>query len=358
MGYCARHFDISRDREALLGLWRDNLSDRSLASQLEARFAWLYETNKVHALRTYLVVHEESDAVVGCSSLVPHSVSVDGHMMAAAIGVDLAITREHRVAGPAVVLQRAVVNAVANGELGAAAFCFSYPNDGALPIVKRVGYKGIALTSHAVKPVRTGYKLEAKIPAQWLRAPVAFAGDLALRALDIGRLLRSPRLHRASVVSRADGRFDALYESVRQHIPVLGDRRAAFLNWRYADCPTREHTFFAITDRSEGALLAYAVYTQTDRTAILVDALALDDGAHTALFVQLAAHLRALSFNSIYASFLASPSFTKTLEAGGFLLRGADRTLAVYTPKAASPATRKHLETPESWRIFDGELDL
>lgn len=358
MGYRARPFDASRDRSSLLDLWRENLSDRSLVAQLDARFHWLYEADAVHALRTYLVVDDTSEVVVGCSSLLPHHVSVDGTLLPASIGVDLAIAKGHRTAGPAVVLQRAVVNAVTAGERGAGAFCFSYPNDGALPVVKRVGYKPVAVTAHAVKPARTGYKLDARVPLAALRKPLAFLGDLALGALDRTRLVRAPLPHRAHVLARADERFDALFHEVRKRIRVLGDRRAGFLNWRYVGCPTRAHTFVGITDRSERSLLAYAIIAVDGSTAILLDFLAMDDAATIALFVHVAAHARARNLDSIYASYVAAPSLTAVLEQSGFFPRGADRTFITYVPSHASKALHDAVETADHWQILDGELDL
>ncbi len=358
MAYLARPFDASRDREALLSLWRENLSDRSLDDKLEARFRWLYEEHATHALRTFLVVDGATDEVVGCSSLLPHTLSVDGTLTPASIGVDLAITKKHRIAGPAVLLQRAVVSAVSAHEPGTGAFCFAYPNDGALPIVKRVGYKPIAVTSHGVKPVRTGYKIAPKVPFAALKAPASFLGDIALAALDRARLLRAPLLHRARSVPRADERFDALFDDVRRRVRVLGDRRSAFLNWRYTACPTRAHTLFAIFDRSETHLLAYAIYTVDGHTAVLVDCLAADEASTTALFVHLASHARALGLDSIYASYVAAPAFTASLAVSGFFPRGAARQLIAFIPPDAPEPLRSTLADGAHWQILDGELDL
>jgi hypothetical protein len=359
MGYRARPFVAAQDREALLGLWRENLSDKSLAAKLDARFRWLYEASPTHALRTFLVVDDATNAVLGCSSLLPHAVSVDGKLVSAAIGVDLAVAKGHRIAGPAVVLQRAVVNAIAAQEdpkLGA--FCFSYPNDGALPIVKRVGYKPVAVTAHAVKPARTGYKLDAKIPFPALRKPAAFLGDRALAAWDLTRLARAPVAHRVEVLAHADERFDALYNELRERIPVLGDRRSAFLNWRYVSCPTRAHTLLAISDRAGARVLAYAVVTPDANTAVLVDFLARDDASAVALFVHLSAHVRAQRLDSIYASYVASPELTDTLVRAGFYPRGAERTFIAYPSPHAPSAVAARILDASAWQIFDGELDL
>lgn len=354
MAYVARPFDEARDRDALLALWGATLSDRSLTAKLEERYRWLYASSRERRLRTFLVVDDATHTVIGCSSLVPHVVSVAGELRPAGIGVDLAIAQGHRVAGPAVVLQRAVVDAVARGELGPGAFCFAYPNDGALPVVKRVGYRVVGKTSHAVKPVRTAYKLAPRLPAPALVAPLAKAGDLALALLDRGRLLRAPVLHRAQVFPRPDERFDALFDRMRRERPVLGDRRAAFLDWRYAQCPTREHVIVGTTTRSGRELLGYAIVALEGPTAVLVDQLAVSPAATVATFTHLAGELRARGLDSIFASFLGNPPLAASLQASGFFDRGAERSMVLYAP----PGTPTDLAEPERWHIFDGELDL
>jgi hypothetical protein len=354
VGYSARPFDEARDRAALLGLWGATLSDRSLTAKLEARYRWLYGGAREHRLRTFLVVDDTTGEVIGCSSLVPHAVSVAGVLRPAGIGVDLAIAKGHRVAGPAVVLQRAVVEAVARGELGEGAFCFAYPNDGALPVVKRVGYRVVAKTSHAVKPVRTGYKLAPRLPSPALAAPLARAGDFALALLDRGRLLRAPLLHRGEIFPHPDERFDALFDRVRRTVPVLGDRRAAFLDWRYAQCPTREHLIVGVTSRDGRELLSYAIVAFDGATAVLVDTLAASEAASVATFTRLATELRRRACDSIFASFVGPGHLVVTLRASGFFPRGEERSMVVYAPHGAPEA----VTDAARWHIFDGELDL
>lgn len=353
MGYFARPYDASRDREALLRLWGETLSDRSLRASLDARYQWLYEGVPERRLRTFLVVDDRDGAVVGCSSLVPHAVSVDGALVPAGVGVDLAIATGHRVAGPAVVLQRAVVDAVARGDLGPGAFCFAYPNDGALPVVKRVGYRVVGKTSHAVKPVRSAYKLADRVPAPLLRA-VAALTDAGLALVDRARLLRDPIRHRGEIFTSPDARFDALYDRVRREIALLGDRREAFLEWRYFRCPTREHLVVGVTEPSGRELLAYAIVAFDGRTAVLVDHLALNQAAAVAAFAHLARVLRDREVDSIFASFVGAARVAEDLDAGGFFARGADRSMVLFaTPDAVRPPY-----TAERWQIFDGELDL
>jgi hypothetical protein len=355
MGYRARRFDAAADKEALFALWRESLSDRGIASKLEARFQWLY--GRTLAQHTFLAVDDASGAVVGCTSLLPHEVSVDGELVRTAIAVDLATAPGHRVAGPAVTMQRASVEALARGEVAGARFAFGYPNDGALPVVKRVGYKPVAHTAQAVKPARTGYKLRERVPAPFV-APLALVADRALAVFDHARLARTLFPHRFEAIATPDARFDALYERVRARVRVLGDRRGAFLAWRYGACPTRRYAIHGLTSRDGAHLHAYAIHTVDGATAIVVDALAESDAASAALFVHLASRLRAEGVDSLFLSYVGAPALAASLEAAGFFPRGEDRTFAAYVPSDAPSTLRDAVLTAAHWRIFDGELDI
>jgi hypothetical protein len=357
MGYHARRFDPATDRSALLALWRGSMSDPSIAAKVEDRYRWLYEGAPDRALRTFVVVEDGSRAVVGCTSLLPHVVSIDGELVRTAIAVDLVTAPGHRVAGPAVTMQRASVDAVARGEVAEARFCFGYPNDGALPVVKRVGYKSIAKTSHAVKPVRTGYKLRERVPAP-LVAPLAFCADRALALLDHARLAQSPFAHRFAEVHGFDARFDDLFDRMRARTRVLGDRRGAFLAWRYGGCPTRAYRTHAVTTWSGDRVLAYAIHALEGRTAVLVDHLAESEAAAAALFVRLSSRLRGEGADSLFAAWAGDASLATCFERAGFFYRGEDRTFAAFVPANEGPSLREAVLSAPSWRIFDGELDI
>src|SRR5688572_13867646 len=109
MGYFATRFRIEEHKDALANIWRENMSDSGIAGVIDARMDWLYRQNPLGPTATWLVVEDASKEVVGCASLYPRNVWIDGQVMRAGIGIDLAIQKQHRVAGPAVILQRAIV---------------------------------------------------------------------------------------------------------------------------------------------------------------------------------------------------------------------------------------------------------
>ena len=109
MAYVSTPFKLDEHKTALVKLWTDNMSDGGIAAVAEQRVSWLYQENPLGPALTWLVKDDASGAVVGCASLYPRSVSVRGEVVRAGIGIDLAVDKAHRVGGPAVILQRAVV---------------------------------------------------------------------------------------------------------------------------------------------------------------------------------------------------------------------------------------------------------
>ena len=61
------------------------------------------------------------------------------------------------------------------------------------------------------------------------------------------------------VVDRYDARFDHLWTRAAQRFPILGERSAEFLNWRFADAPDARYRALVLID-GEDRLRGYLIY--------------------------------------------------------------------------------------------------
>lgn len=356
MGYIARRFDLERDAEALAKLWRENMSDASISSVVEQRMNWLYRENPLGPAATWLVADDVTSEVVGCASLYPRDVWVKGRRMRAGIGIDLAAKKEHRVAGPAVMLQRAITKQ--HQEAGFE-FAYTYPNKGSLPVLKRVGFNVVAEASHWVKPVRTGYKLSEYVPIPAVVRAAALFLDRGLGLADRRHILAGRGLYEGSLVDAADGRFDELWERARGAYSIVGDKSAAYLNWRYTTCKTANYRYFCLTERATGRLAGFAIFTVRDNKAFVADAFCQDqDVALSHLFVKLASRARHSKVDSLFVAYAGAESFTRRLHELNFVRREFSRALVVSAAKDMPEELRASLLDKESWFLFDGELDL
>lgn len=356
MSYTVKPFRLEEHRGALARLWAENMSDARIASALDGRMRWLYEERPDGPARTVLALEAESGEVVGCGSFIPRPTFVDGRPTRAGLLCDFAVTRAHRIAGAALAIQRALVEAA---QADGVEWLYGYPNEKSLAVFRRIGYRLVGAASTWAKPLRAGYKLREALRSPGAAAIAAAPVDLALRALDGARSVRTrPRL-RAEPLSPSDGRTDALWDRARPSAGVAGVRSAAYLSWRYGGFTTAEHHVLGFFPRRTERLAAYAVYTIAGGRAFVRDLFGerLDEGSAGAVLLALAHHLRARGADSVSLSYVGAPAFGARLRRTGFLPRPGNRPLVVHADGLAEGPRARVLD-PSSWLALDGELDI
>lgn len=94
-------------------------------------------------------------------------------------------------------------------------------------------------------------------------------------------------------VQRFDQAFDALFERCVPALGLIGERDAAWLNWRYVDTPSRRQECWALRSPDGRRVVGWLVGEFVDGNAYLVDHLAEDDAVRARLlaaFTTLAHH--------------------------------------------------------------------
>jgi hypothetical protein len=233
MSYAATAFDPERHRQDLVRLLAENLPVGT-PSEVEARVDWFYSQNPAGHPATAIGVHTESGEVVGCGSYYPRTLFVPMHGGAsreihAGILCDFGVTKAHRSAGAAISIQRALAKGSYDSGLS---FLFGSPNDNALAIFKRIGYRHLGDSVTYVKPLRSRSFLEKRGAPSAIASAGALAGDPVLATRDLGLMLPSMLRLKGDTVRAPDGAFDDLWARARRDW-VLGERSADFLRWRY-----------------------------------------------------------------------------------------------------------------------------
>src|ERR1700739_1060549 len=101
--YTIRALDLKRHKDVVLGIWR-----KSIPPIPEAKYSWMYEGNPYGPAVGWLLVDAAGEAV-GMTALFPRKVRIEGRDQMAAVAGDFVVNREHRTLGPALMLQKAVV---------------------------------------------------------------------------------------------------------------------------------------------------------------------------------------------------------------------------------------------------------
>ena len=116
-----------------------------------ARYPKYYERNPLGPPLLVFARELATGEFVGMSALFPVTLWVQGEAVLGGVAGDFAVDRAHRGLGPALALQRALIDALpANG------FHFAYgePNRFSEPVIARVGYADVGQVTRFVKILR------------------------------------------------------------------------------------------------------------------------------------------------------------------------------------------------------------
>jgi len=265
MHYRVDRTDLQRDRDQILAFWRRHLP---LIPHHEQHLDWGYTDNPFAPGRVWTLFGD--DCPVGVIGVLVRRLKVGNAVVLAGRLGGLAVDAEHRSLGPALMLQRAVLNDRGRG--GLSAIYSSVPNP-LVPATSRAGYRSILTVSRFVRLLDTGPLLRRRLPsetaARWLTRPA----NGVLRAL-AGSDWRPVEL---CEVDEFDGRFDDLWSRAAQHWAVTTERTSAFLRWRFTENPV-DYSFTTVCAQRPGdhRITGYAVCTEDAGQVSVLDLLAED----------------------------------------------------------------------------------
>ncbi|MCB9889224.1 MAG: GNAT family N-acetyltransferase [Planctomycetes bacterium] len=211
------------DEIGIVGLLNDVFGedDPGYTPRTLEQWAWIYRDNP--AGHQIVVAEEPGGRIAGHYACIPYRVVVDGRTATCGQGVDSMVRAEYRrgLKSEGLFLRTARRYFDTWGVPERNAYGYGFPNKKAFRIgVRMLGYTPV----HA--PVRTlGRNLFAKSDD----VEVEVGGDPA------GEIVALPRF---------DARADRLWERLGVAMGTVRD--AAFLNWRYADCPFARYTSFGL----------------------------------------------------------------------------------------------------------------
>lgn len=315
----------------------------------EERIRWLYGTNPCGPALVWLLEGEGSGEPVATSAAHKRAFKIDGREALALNLSDFAIDAQYRTLGPALVLLRATLAAVADQGF---AMSYDVPSESMLALYKRLGYVELGRMERRVRPLSLAAPLARRAGGfgRVLAAPL----DLALLVRDA--FVRAPAGVEVAPLEGAFGaEFDALEAREASRHRVRGARTAAHLDWRY-----RRHTMWphgVLCARRGGELLGFAVWRADGKilwVAELVDG--GDLGVARALVKGLAAVGRGRRASSLSVETLAGSPASDYFGSLGFVKRGDGPGPVVYAPPG-SPAKPDLLEA-RHWWFLGGDRDI
>lgn len=323
--YSVTALDPGSGRRQLVALWQRNW----LAPPPEMRWDWLY---RMGSGRGFLL-HDAADGCVGACGLMPRTMRIGGADMSAGVAADLSVDQSHRSVGPALKLERALARAADESGLR---LIYAFPNRRSEPVFKRIGYRKLGAFERWSLPLRSERYVHTVLPAPWLARAAAFVVDAGLRVRMFRRCNVLPSDARFIEVTAYDERFDELWKRMAGTHPVLGQRDAAYLNWRFGCDPEGGFRTLAACG-PEGEIHAYLTWRRRGDAVTIVDCL-YDAPTHWRSTV--AAFLRQMRnehAGTVSFWFLGPREPLEVLRQFGFWLRDASRSAFVRVAPGPSP---------------------
>ena len=352
MAYRAQLTDLAEARAPLIKLWTENLP---VVGDPDAKLDWFYRDAPGGHGEAFLL-RDAAGTAVGCAGMSTRELVFGDHVIRAALLADFAVDKQHRSGLPALVLQRAVKRHVESHY----AMSYGFPNDHAVAIHRRTGYRELGKMARFVRVLRHGAYLQRRFG--WnRRAQLGGAiADRALIATSFTRALPQARHFALRWEPDFDARWDRLWEVTRQRREAIACRRSsAFLRWRFTRKPDDPHAIAALVTRGANErLAAYAVVKQTGSADVarLADVYGESMEALDALLGLLVPALYARGYGSIEFRYLGHGRVREVLARHWFSFRNTDRTVIV-SPTASCPIDPAVACDSNAWFMTDLDED-
>lgn len=305
----------SRDREAVLGLWRGNLGQDA---RMTAKFEWFYLRCPYGEPLLQLLHDVPGGGYVGTASAGRRRLTWRGRDLRAGVLVDLAVLPQHRSLGPALMLQQGLIGAAAE----AVDVLYGFPNPKAAPVFKRIGYAQPAHLVRYARVLRHASYLRSRLPG-WLAPVAGMVADVAIAGRDAWTRLRGPAL-KSAWADRADDRIDAVWADSPKGDDVMAVRDVGQLRWRFDESPLATTRYLLVKRARDRALQAWFAVQRIDGTLHVRDFWSVDgvDGMAAVHVAELLHAARATGCTSVSVEMCASDAQRRGWSALHFVERG------------------------------------
>lgn len=345
MSYVVRPADLAADRGDILSVWAG-----SLPTADAEHYRWVYQENPFGPVSTW-VVESDGRSVVGTATVLPRLLNGLGRTWRAGVTIDFAVARGHRTLGPALMLQKAILGACRERQFD---LVYGFPIEASSRVQARAGFTPLGKATEVRKPLRTATALTGRYgPLAGLAAPLV---DRALRLAE-NRVRVEQQGCRCTEPPQFDGRFDDLWQRVKDTLPLTGERTAAYLNWRFGRCPHAKYHTVALESTAGDCVRGYAVWTLSGEEFIIADLVA-DTGANGSLLLmrELLRRARELRVETVRTRCFGALALTEVQRRLGFRASESARDAVICVPPDAPISTA--LADRRNWFLLHGDTDV
>jgi GNAT superfamily N-acetyltransferase len=350
-----RHWKVrdgnEKDMEEILSLRRDVFGEME-RDKLDPRF-WRWQFMEGPSGKALIYVVEGENKIVGHFSDLPRQVSRHGKVVSGTLSVDLMVHSDYRRMGIFEAIGKYAIQRVKD-ENGL--FMMSYPvRRETIQGFKKIGWKEVVQLPVLVYPIKF-----AGIVNRYLRfAPLSllFGGIARCFYFLLYGLKKRKRMENVEIekVDLLDDQFDDFWQKALSLYPIMGIRNRNYLAWRYLQHPTRNYTIYRA--KKGGEMIGYIVLRKVEllnfNSVVIVDLLALDDGALLALVEKGIQHSRQEGADLLGFMVPKVHPYYNILRGMRFLHSFKTFLLMIY-----SHEKEKGLFDPKAWYVNWGDTDV
>ena len=309
MGVVVRDADLTSDRDHIVDLQKRYLTEHSN----NERFEWLYKKNPFGLPRVWVAQESNTSAIIGVAAAFPRSFYIGSNKKTGWVLGDFCISEEYRSLGPAIQLQRACLEGLKHE---ASTIWYDFPSAKMLAIYKRLKTPPPGKMIRFVRPLRVDRKVRTWVNSRLLQLCLSMVGNTVLD-LGHGRVKSFTGL----TFARHEGGFGDEFSELAERIGGTGgnclERTSAYLNWRYRDNPLG--CYLLLTARFEGELKGYAVYTETELVATIIDIFGFQEkNVIVGLLDAIVRNVRFRGSETVDVSIIEGHPWIPFLQSGGF----------------------------------------
>jgi GNAT superfamily N-acetyltransferase len=242
----------SEDAEDSLELVRKTSGDIEAAAP--AYQEWQYQRSPAGAAIATLAREAETGRLIGQVATIPIRVRLSGKVRLASLSLDPVIDPAYQGRG---VLAGLLRDACALSAEEGIAFTYGFPSQAPyLTAMNRAGFRNIGAVPLLITPLNPERLAMRTTHSRVLAETASIARRVWRTPAPVPRQRALPGLEIEEVKS-FDSSFAFFWDRVQHRFPIMVVRDSTYLNWRFADMPTREYTTFAA--RSEGEIRGFIV---------------------------------------------------------------------------------------------------
>jgi GNAT superfamily N-acetyltransferase len=240
------------DSEAFLSFlsaWVTNVS-------LKDRYRWIYRDNPHGKALTWLAVTSQDNKIVGCTSVFPRKIWLNGHVEIGSLGGDTYVDPMWRRKGIAEALHRASLVGIQENSV---ALLYGFPLRENLGAFRKTGacLPGDFVSARrflSVRPFLKKVRMDRFLPGPLLEV----VDRMFLKATNPGIFSSAETAYDVREIDTFDERFEALSEELRSSFKICCVRDSSYLRWRFLNNPFRKCVVLAVTGKRDGRLHGFA----------------------------------------------------------------------------------------------------